>query len=125
MVQEHKAEKPHLVERRAKRSVWRGWYGLMRWHRLARDQRALDRFQCRTCGILCVGRPPALNSPVCDHIEAHHGDSALFWNPDNLQTLCKRCHDGAKAAQEARGYGAECDADSWPIDPAHPANVRR
>ena len=30
---------------------------------------------------------------VVDHIVPHRGDPKLFWDPDNWQTLCKRCHD--------------------------------
>ena len=34
-----------------------------------------------------------------DHIQPHRGDWALFTDPDNLQSLCKSCHD-RKTAQE-------------------------
>ena len=32
-------------------------------------------------------------STVADHIRDHHGDEALFFDPTNLQGLCKWCHD--------------------------------
>lgn len=38
---------------------------------------------------------------VVDHIEAHRGDMALFWDRNNWQTLCKPCHDSVKQAEEA------------------------
>lgn len=30
---------------------------------------------------------------VTDHIVPHGGDEDLFWNEENHQSLCKRCHD--------------------------------
>ncbi|MCP4309588.1 MAG: HNH endonuclease [bacterium] len=38
---------------------------------------------------------------VCDHIKPHRGDPGKFWDPDNLQTLCKsECHDKHKQARK-------------------------
>lgn len=34
-----------------------------------------------------------------DHIEPHHGDPELFFDPENLQSLC-RSHHSAKTAKE-------------------------
>lgn len=42
---------------------------------------------------------------VVDHIIPHKGDKALFWDRDNWQPLCKRCHDSTKKAEEAKGRG--------------------
>lgn len=98
--------------------IWRGEDGL-RAQCLRRDSRL-----CRMCGILCDGKRHTPTSPVADHITPHQGDFALFAALDNLQTLCKRCHDSTKAAQEARGYSGVIDDTGWPIDPAHPANRR-
>ena len=53
---------------------------------------------------------------VCDHIEAHKGDEALFFAPYNLQTLHKRCHDSNKQSDEKSGYSSEIGLDGWPID---------
>ena len=41
---------------------------------------------------------------VVDHIKPHRGDKALFWDSDNWQPLCKRCHD-IKTAREDGGFG--------------------
>lgn len=30
---------------------------------------------------------------VVDHIIPHRGDKVLFWDENNWQPLCKRCHD--------------------------------
>lgn len=32
-----------------------------------------------------------------DHIVPHKGDQELFWEPENWQTLCKRCHSSKTA----------------------------
>lgn len=42
---------------------------------------------------------------VVDHIKAHKGDKALFWDStNNWQPLCKPCHDH-KTATEDGGFG--------------------
>jgi 5-methylcytosine-specific restriction enzyme A len=55
-----------------------------------------DGWQCRMCQTMLVGQSPAPNSPVVDHITPHKGNLALFWAEDNLQALCKGCHDTEK-----------------------------
>lgn len=37
---------------------------------------------------------------VVDHIIAHKGDDALFWDKANWQALCKPCHDRQKQREE-------------------------
>ena len=37
---------------------------------------------------------------VCDHIRPHRGDQEKFFDPANLQSLCKRCHDSTKQREE-------------------------
>lgn len=39
-----------------------------------------------------------------DHITPHKGDRALFWDRENWQPLCHRCHS-AKTAREDGGFG--------------------
>lgn len=41
---------------------------------------------------------------VVDHIRAHKSNAELFWDEDNWQSLCKRCHD-IKTATEDGGFG--------------------
>jgi len=44
---------------------------------------------------------------VVDHIEPHRGDMELFWDSDNLETLCRMpCHDMVKQRHERAGKGA-------------------
>jgi hypothetical protein len=52
----------------------------------------------------------------------HRGNPALFFDPSNLQSLCKACHDGSKQSEERRGYVIGNDATGRPLDPNHPWN---
>lgn len=59
---------------------------------------------------------------VVDHINAHKGDRALFFEAGNLQSLCAWHHDSAKQQQERLGYSTQVGLDGWPLDGNHPAN---
>jgi len=77
---------------------WRAWYKTARWQKL-RWQVVLDAaFTCAFCGR--VGTSPEV---VADHIRPHKGNAALFWARDNLQCLCKGCHDTVKQSAERGG----------------------
>lgn len=41
---------------------------------------------------------------VVDHIIPHKGNQTLFWDENNWQPLCKRCHD-VKTVKEDGGFG--------------------
>ncbi|MFZ4605167.1 MAG: HNH endonuclease [Caulobacter sp.] len=81
--------------------TWRNWYSLARWKRLRLTTFRRDDFTCQMPACRRLEGNTALL--VADHIERHQGDPDLFWNPDNIQTLCKSCHDGTKQAAERRG----------------------
>lgn len=81
-------------------SPWRKWYATTRWRKLRMKILARDLFTCQRPEC---GRTTADTSQlVADHRKPHRGDEALFWDEDNLQTLCKPCHDGAKQREERR-----------------------
>lgn len=82
---------------------WRKWYRTADWRRLREATLRRDRLICQRTGVACVGRYPAWNSPVVDHIKPHRGDPALFFDPSNLQTVTKRYHDSEKQKLERRG----------------------
>jgi 5-methylcytosine-specific restriction endonuclease McrA len=85
----------------------RGLYATARWRHPKTGVRvriiARDGGACAMCHCLLIGRHPAANSPVVDHIRPHRGDLSLFWDEANLQALCKRCHDTEKQSQERSG----------------------
>jgi len=89
-----KQHKPRQVGRKTARlnSTQRG-YG-SRWQRARLDYLAANPW-CRSCNV------PAT---VVDHVKPHKGDRRLFWDRDNWQPLCKRCHD-RKTATEDGGFG--------------------
>jgi len=70
------------------------WYGTEAWQRLRADVLRNEPF-CRSCRA--QGRK-VLTAEI-DHILKHDGDPGLFWDPSNLQGLCKPCH----TAKTARG----------------------
>ena len=59
---------------------------------------------------------------IADHIEPHKGDEDLFFDPSNLESLCKHCHDSTAQSEERLGYSKEIGVDGWPIDLRHIAN---
>lgn len=74
-------------------------YHTARWKRLRLATFERDLYTCKRCGR-AEGDTSRL---VCDHVQRHaHRNEAMFWNPDNLQTLCTVCHSRHKQIQEAR-----------------------
>jgi 5-methylcytosine-specific restriction endonuclease McrA len=80
---------------------WRKWYSTAAWRSLRIETFKRDGFTCQMegCGRI-EGRSHML---VCDHREPHRGDKQLFWDRENLQTLCKPCHDSRKQKLERGG----------------------
>ena len=37
---------------------------------------------------------------VVDHVTPHKGDQKLFWNENNWQALCAKCHNVVKSKEE-------------------------
>lgn len=93
---------------------WRYLYNTRRWHRL-RTAQLRDEPLCRYCKALGKVTPAI----IADHIKPHKGDEELFFDSDNLQSLCKLCHDSAKQSQERTGKLPGCGEDGWPLDPNH------
>ena len=69
--------------------------------------------------VKCLARSLVTEASVVDHIVPHKGDSALFWNRENWQSLCKRCHDSDKQREERGLAVLGCDVDGTPVDPGH------
>lgn len=75
---------------------WRAWYKTARWQKLRWWVLVRDLFTCQRCKRV-EGNTRLL---VADHKQPHRGDERLFWDPENLQCLCKTCHDRVKQAEE-------------------------
>ena len=41
----------------------------------------------------CMADGRYVKATVVDHIVPHRGDKKLFWDRDNWQSLCRKCHD--------------------------------
>lgn len=80
--------------------AYRKWYRTAKWAETRMRVLVRDKFTCQQTGVLLVGKHPAANSPVVDHIIPHRGDERLFWDEDNLQSVSKAYHDSTKQAQE-------------------------
>lgn len=84
---------------------WLGLYKTKRWTALRMGQLRKCPL-CRFCSDM--GKITAAN--VVDHIKPHKGDVSLFHDAENLQSLCKLCHDSAKARMENSGdFGCNTD----------------
>lgn len=104
-----------MDERTAKRRAG-GWYKSGRW-KLLRDRQLYRQPFCE-CRIH-AGQ--AVMADVVDHKIPHRGDSKLFFDADNLQSLTKQCHDSWKQSLERSGKDEiqGCDETGQPLDPLH------
>lgn len=99
------------------RAQWQHLYSTAAWKSLRSAQLSNEPL-CRMCEQM--GRTTL--ATVADHIKPHKGDLGLFHDSANLQSLCKACHDGPKAREEARGFAIGCDVNGIPLDKDHAWN---
>ena len=97
-------------------------YKTARWQKLRLRILARDGYRCTQTGVMLIGKPPADDSPVVDHITPHRGDEALFWDARNLQSVSKRWHDTAKREIE-RGRAVQKSETLKPGGPAAPSRA--
>lgn len=66
----------------AQHNRWQNLYGSAKWKKLKQAQ--LERqSQCEVCGDTAT---------EVHHVIAHNGVEDLFYDPNNLQSLCHTCH---------------------------------
>jgi 5-methylcytosine-specific restriction protein A len=85
---------------RSAQQPWRQWYKTARWGALRQAVLARDHYTCQRTGALCLGKPPAPDSPVVNHKRPHRGDPKLFWDIGNLETVTKAVHDSLIQKEE-------------------------
>ena len=101
-----------MRQSRADSASWQHLYNSTRWRKLRLIHLGADPL-CRMCAD--EGRITA--ATVCDHIQPHKGDVALFYDPANLSSLCKPCHDRHKKREEMSGRKTPViGLDGWPVD---------
>ncbi len=83
-------------------------------------QLSKQRF-CERC--LALPEPVLTLAVDVNHKVAHKGDLVLFFDPDNVESLCKKHHGKDVQQEEARGYSSAIGPDGYPLDPKHPANA--
>jgi 5-methylcytosine-specific restriction protein A len=107
-------------ERRRKDQPWRALYKTARWQAIRLAQLTKQPL-CERC---LAKKPRRLTAAtVAHHKVRHEGDEALFFDPGNLASSCKPCHDGPEQGVEARGYDNDLDPDTGlPTDANHPFN---
>lgn len=86
-------------------------YDTPQWRKMSKRQLAKDPL----CAMCLVDTP----ATVADHIIPHHDDRKVFFDVDNLQSLCAPCHNSRKKMIEKHGYSQACDVDGLPLDPGH------
>lgn len=104
-------------------AVYRKMYQTKQWRVLRERALLRDLYTCQHpgCGVSLTKGRSGDRAAVVHHIKAHKGDPCLFFDLNNLQSLCKRHHDSDAQSQEARGYSTQMGEDGWPVDPRHPA----
>lgn len=98
-------------------SAYNHWYKLPVWRRL-RKSKLRDQPLCERC----YKRGEWVFAIVVHHVKPFRGDWELFLDFDNLESACKKCHDGSIQREEKRGYVIGNAADGRPVDPQHPWN---
>ncbi len=112
---------PKPYGRSVEAALYRRLYKTARWHRLRDAQLAAEPL-CR----FCLAIEDVTEATVCDHIEPHRGQLDLFYDPDNLQSLCAPCHDKLKARIERGQQAVVIGVDvprKWPTDHRRTAGV--
>lgn len=95
---QHRKEVQKLHDSRRGSSSQRGYNS--RWQK-ARETFLRRRPLCK----MCEDEGRLTPATLVDHIVPHRGDTALFWDTDNWQPLCKPHHDKVKQAEEKRSQG--------------------
>jgi 5-methylcytosine-specific restriction endonuclease McrA len=81
--------------------AWYAWKWSRRWKALRKAILLRDRYTCQWPG--CGRLHSDTSKLVADHRIPHRGDAKLFWDPENLQTLCANpCHNKHKQRLEAQ-----------------------
>jgi 5-methylcytosine-specific restriction endonuclease McrA len=104
---------------------YRKLYHTKQWRTLREQVLLRDLFTCQHKGckaMLKRGRAHK-RSAVVHHLNPHKGDHDLFFDVDNLQSVCWSCHSGDIQSIESRGFDVTIGEDGWPIDPNHTGNA--
>ena len=90
---EHRKEVRKLIDDQRGNSAKRGYNH--KW-RKARETFLRREPLC----VFCKAKGLVVAATVVDHVIPHRGDTNLFWDSSNWQSLCKPCHDKHKQRME-------------------------
>jgi 5-methylcytosine-specific restriction protein A len=90
-------------------------YKTPRWKTLRRVQLHNEPL-CERCKL----ENRVTSAEVVHHRKPHKGSPSLFFDPANLESLCKYHHDSHAQQQERIGYSKDIGIDGMPTDPNHP-----
>lgn len=92
--------------------AWKHLYDTSRWrYRIVPAHLHIEPL-CR----ICMKSNRITEARVIDHIVPHKGKHELFFNTDNLQSLCFSCHNSIKQSEERTGRERSAiGLDGWPI----------
>ena len=90
---------------------WDGWYKKQSWRRLRQSQ-LIKQPLCQIC--LSLGIVKQAN--IVDHVKPHRGNEVLFYDGDNLQSLCKEHHDYDCFLMENGKWKPPIGNDGWLIN---------
>jgi 5-methylcytosine-specific restriction enzyme A len=102
--EKHRVQERKEIDQRRGSAARRGYD--TKW-RAARNQFLAIHPLCVECRR--QGRVRA--ATVVDHIVPHKGDMSLFWDIDNWEAICKKCHDSKTAAADGRWGGGSKSLD--------------
>jgi 5-methylcytosine-specific restriction protein A len=86
---------------------WHHLYKTKAWLNMRRQVLAHALYRC----VICDGR-----ANVVDHIKAHKGDHYRFFDMNNLQAVCKSCHDSHCQKRDLAALKPETGLDGWIIE---------
>ncbi|MBY3543659.1 HNH endonuclease [Rhizobium laguerreae] len=92
-------------------ALYRRMYKTARWQRLREHQLSTQPL-CEFCMVT----EDVTAADVVDHREAHKGQLDLFYDPSNLQSLCKYHHDSAKQMIDNGKKVVTYGVDGYPIE---------
>lgn len=100
-----------MAPKSGSKQPWHHLYDTARWKRLRLHQLSQEPL-CRFCLLI----EDVTEATTVDHVKPHRGDVDLFYDPTNLQSLCKPCHDGPKQRIDNGKQAAFIGLDGYPIE---------
>lgn len=94
-----RVKKAERRKRSETKPAWSKLYNDRRWKEASRRHRA-DSPLC----VECLKHGATVAAEAVDHIRPHRGNLETFWDAENWQSLCGKCH-AAKSAGERTGGG--------------------